>query len=153
MDPINRSTRSGRRAWTIAVVGALIVMGGSALALGGDGGIRTAPSCGLASPDPALGDDVLPALAEFPGAERVAIAHGNGFLSADLNVPLSVRELFEVLRSRVRGSAYEILRQDFEGFEAELYIARNGQAGVLQILRSTCPDRSRLLIQLPSNES
>jgi hypothetical protein len=144
-----------RALWSAAIVLALVAVATPPLLFDDRpaDGARPEPNCGLASPgvEPALDD--VPDIAGFPGNEVVAVQRTQDFLSADLNVPMSVKELFHALRSRVRGSEYDILRVDFEGFEAELYIAREGEAGVFQILESRCPDRSRLLLQLPLGSS
>ncbi|MGH2734450.1 MAG: hypothetical protein ACRDKZ_02630 [Actinomycetota bacterium] len=106
--------------------------------------------CGLSSPNPALEQRTLPDVARIAGVDIVAVDRRGKFSSASLNVPLSVKDLLDRLRKRARGVGYRVLYEDFEGFEAELFVSIDNQPGVFRILSSRCADFSRLFYQLPT---
>lgn len=108
----------------------------------------TSAECGLPSPDPDLDPKMLPGMARV-SEEIVALDASGGFLSATLNVPMSVKDTLDTLHRRALAAGYEILQLDFEGFEAELFVRTRDEMGVLRIVISDCPQVSRLSVQLP----
>lgn len=111
---------------------------------------RSGVDCGLPRPDLSLKEAALPDVARLRGVEITALDTSRGFVSADLNVPLSVEELLNSLLSRTRSAGYDVLYEDFEGFEAELYVSSEGRPGTVRMVTSECADFSRLMIHLPT---
>lgn len=137
----------------LAIV-ALVVFGARAITAATEDTVsgERAPSseCGLSSPNPDLSNRMLPDVAQIAGLGVVAVDRKGKFSSASLNVPLSVKDLLDRLRKRARGVGYRVLYEDFEGFEAELFVSIDNQPGVFRILSSRCADYSRLFYQLPT---
>jgi hypothetical protein len=70
-------------------------------------------------------------------------------LIATLNVSRSVEDALIAYRSAVKAEGYEVLQEDNEGFEAELYLQRGEELAVLQIRSSACKDKVLVLLNLP----
>jgi hypothetical protein len=142
----------GRSAALIALV--LVTLVGVALSQGGDDGTETATSvtgegCGLRPRDPALDPAELPDFARFEGVEIVALDDSRGSLTGAVNVPLSVAGLLAEMRERIDTGGYEVIHEDDEGFEAEIFIRGANDAGIVRIARSLCRDFSSMVFQLP----
>lgn len=74
-----------------------------------------------------------------------------GFL-ASLNVDLGVQDALERFQMIVREQDYEIIQQDNEGFEAEIYIRGPGQLGAIQIRTSQCDTKSVVFVNIVDPE-
>lgn len=70
-----------------------------------------------------------------------------GILAA-LNVPYSVSEAFSRYSESVKKGGYEVVDDDFEGFEAELYLRKGDDLGAVQIRRSTCEEASIVFVNV-----
>lgn len=126
------------------------------VAIAASGGARTArehvlgpQECGLATRDGASHEMDLPAIVDVTGAEVVALHSGSGTNSGTINIPLSVIDALETLARHASDAGYTVLHQDYEGFEAELYIAIRDRPGILRIIASRCSAYSRVSFQLP----
>jgi hypothetical protein len=145
-------------AWRGQLLFAVVVAAFGSIVIGGlmsghqdhaDRALADSAPCEMPRPKRGVREAKLPDIVRFRGGETLAVERQRGFISADVNVAMSVRDTFDALKRRVRGSDLRILQLDFEGFEAELYITLGNRAGVLQITRSQCSGTSRLLVQLP----
>jgi hypothetical protein len=105
--------------------------------------------CGLPTPD--LGVDasvVADAFLLGGDAEVTKTDKSKRGTIAALNVPYSVSEAFSRYSESVKRDGYQIVDDDFEGFEAELYLRKDDDLGAVQIRRSTCNDASIVFVNL-----
>lgn len=106
-------------------------------------------ACGLPTPVPGLNASLVPAVwveaadGELTNAER----DKGGFLAA-VNVPASVNEAFEIYKRTVTAEGYEILSEDNEGFEAEIYLRDGRKIGAIQIRMSRCESASLVYVNV-----
>jgi len=113
-----------------------------------------APQCGFPSPVGSPTAAGIPhALLPVEGSEVLESRPRDERLILSLAVPASVSDSFDAYKSSVRDAAFEILLQDFEGFEAELYLKRNRYLAVVEIRSSGCKDHSLVRLNLPGKEA
>lgn len=110
-------------------------------------------NCGLLavkrSADPAL----IPEALRLGGTVEVATTEiERGRLLAAINVRLSVDDSFEAYRKASKEAGLEILQEDNEGFEAELYVGAGKELGSVVIRRSLCEDAVVVYLNLPAGE-
>jgi hypothetical protein len=72
-----------------------------------------------------------------------------GRLIAGLSVPYSVNDAFPLFKKAVSETTFEVLQEDNEGFEAEIYIRDGKELGSLQIRSSKCEDVTIAYLNLP----
>lgn len=113
----------------------------------------TAPNfadCGLPKVDPDADASLLPRPLLLGGeAELARTEVEQGRVIGALNVPLGVEATFARLKTALDETEFEILQEDNEGFEAELYVGRGKDLGSLQIRGSTCDDAVVIYLNLP----
>ena len=126
---------------------ALLLVLGSACN-GGDGSAAT-EDCGLPTPDPAARADLIPEELLLDGRAEVATAgRRKGGVTAALNLPLSVQDALPLYRRAIGRARFEIVGEDNEGFEAEVYIKQGKRLGQIQIRRSLCADASIVFVNV-----
>ncbi len=76
-----------------------------------------------------------------------AQAERGGFL-AMINVQLSVQDALETYHSIVTDNGFEIIQEDNEGFEAELYMKKGKTLGSLQIRTSVCRNAAIVFVNI-----
>ncbi|HEV3472541.1 MAG TPA: hypothetical protein VG408_04965 [Actinomycetota bacterium] len=76
-----------------------------------------------------------------------AQAERGGFL-AMINVQLSVQDALETYHSIVTENGFEIIQEDNEGFEAEIYLRKKEHLAAIQIRTSQCDDASVVFVNL-----
>jgi hypothetical protein len=105
--------------------------------------------CGLPTPDPRVDASVVAEVFLLGGdAEVTKTQESKQGTIAALNVPLSVSEAFARYSDAVKQGGYEIVDDDFEGFEAEIYLRKAEDLGAVQIRRSTCDDASIVFVHV-----
>ena len=115
---------------------------------------KTSPAtrdCGLPAAKPAADPRLVPDefLLDDPKVEVTeTIERKNRFIAA-LNVGGSVQETFRAFKAAIERSPFDLLQEDNEGFEAELYLQRGGDFAVIQIRASNCDDASLVFLNLP----
>lgn len=124
-----------------AAIAALVVL---ALTPSCQSGRRAAPAgCGLPTPAPGLEARVVPEPFLLDGqAEPTLVERRPGGFSAALNVPLSVSEALEAYRGALAQTGRQVVGEDNEGFEAELFVRRKDELGMIQVRRSVCDHAS-----------
>lgn len=147
-----------RGALVLAVIGLVAMLVVAAFAASGDspaegGRPRSRADCGLQRPNRGLQGAELPAFARFRGAEIVSLDASRGFVSALLNAPMSVIDVMDAMRNPMAKAGYTIMHEDFEGFEAELFIKAKEEFGVIRILASRCRHFSTVSFQVPESVS
>jgi hypothetical protein len=80
--------------------------------------------------------------ADFPVSRRLELTHfkeRRGFLSARGIETRSVEELYTELRATVPKLGYDVIGNDYEGFEAEIFFARERKSqGVVSMREGPC---------------
>lgn len=127
---------------------ALLMAAGAACNGGGDEAAVPA-DCGVPSPDPAARADLIPQDFLLDGDAGVSSAgRRKGGVTAVLSVQMSVQDALPVYRKAVERAGFELVSEDNEGFEAELYLKRGKQLGALQIRRTLCDDVSVVFVNV-----
>jgi hypothetical protein len=131
------------------VVAATLVMGGCSERGSVDGDQAIPARCGLPTPDRGADASVVAEVFLLGGdAEVTKTKKSNRGILAALNVPYSVSEAFSRYTESVKEGGYEIVDDDFEGFEAELYLRKGDDLGAVQIRRSTCEGASIVFVNV-----
>lgn len=129
-----------------AALALLLVLGS---ACNGDEGGAATEGCGLPTPDPSARADLIPEELLLDGKAVVATAgRRKGGVTAALNLPLSVQDALPLYRKAVGRASFEVVGEDNEGFEAEVYIKKGKQLGQIQIRRSLCEDASVVFVNV-----
>ncbi|MDQ3958684.1 MAG: hypothetical protein M3273_10220 [Actinomycetota bacterium] len=132
---------------TACVAACLLLLG----ACDGEGGTDDAipADCGLPSPDPAARAGLIPAPFLLDGEALVATAsRRKGGVTGVLNIRLSVADAFPIYKKAIRRAGFELVGEDNEGFEAELYMKRGKELGALQIRTSLCEDAAVVFVNI-----
>ncbi len=134
---------------------ALAVSLGVGCSQGPNGAPAAEPSdCGLLDVDPAADASQVPEPLLLGDEVEVATTQiQQGRLLAALNVRLSVDESFAAYRRALGRADLEILQEDNEGFEAELYVGAGKELGSVVIRRSICDDAVVVYLNLPAEPS
>ncbi len=110
--------------------------------------------CGLPAPDADADVDLVPDPYLLGGEAMVNKTQvTKGRVIAALAVPHSVNESFVLYKEALADTRFEILQEDNEGFEAELYLQDGEQLGSLQIRSSTCDNAVIVYLNLPAEQS
>lgn len=129
-------------------VAALLLVTGAACNGGGDER-EAAAGCGVPTPDPAAQGELVPQDLLLGGDATVASAgRRKGGVTAVLSVDLSVQDALKLYRKAVARAGFELVSEDNEGFEAELYLKQGERLGALQIRRSLCDDVSVVFVNV-----
>lgn len=106
--------------------------------------------CGLPKADPAADASLFPEpLLLDDEAELARTEIERGRVIGALNVPLGVEAAFARFKDALAQTKFEILQEDNEGFEAELYVRRGKDLGSIQIRSSTCDNAVLVYLNLP----
>lgn len=84
------------------------------------------------------------------GAVVRNVAEEERLLIVALNVPAGVEETFESYKTAFSGAPYDRIGEDFEGFEAELYLRERGSGDLVsvQVRRPNCNEASSVTINV-----
>ncbi len=122
------------------------------LALAGacrDGRGDQAAGCGLPKPDPAADATLIPQELLLDGDAEVASAgRRKGGITGVLNIRMSVQDAFPIYKKAIARAGFELVGEDNEGFEAELYLKRGKELGSLQIRTSVCEDAAVVFVNV-----
>ena len=113
------------------------------LALAGacGGGGDPAADCGLPTPDPGARAELLPEPFLLEGKAEVASAGTRkGGVTAVLSIRMDVQDALPLFKDAIAGAGFELVGEDNEGFEAELYLKQGKRLGSIQIRRTVCDD-------------
>ena len=137
-----------KRLLAAALVAALVAGGCSDRAPSDDDQAIPA-QCGLPTPDAGVDASVVADVFLLGGdAEVTQTKKSKRGILAALNVPYSVSEAFSRYSDSVKEGGYEVVDDDFEGFEAELYLRKGDDLGAVQIRRSTCEEASIVFVNV-----
>ena len=107
-------------------------------------------ACNLPSPPPGLDVSAVPELFVIDEAVVRNVAQEQDLLIVALNVPAGVEETFERYKAAFATEPFDQIGEDFEGFEAELYLRERGTGYLvaLQVRRPNCNEASSVTINL-----
>ena len=133
----------------LALVATLAACSGDEPKDGGNVSERFPPECGLPTPQPNQDAGRVPAGFLLDGEAEIITAQesGGGFI-ASFNVPYSVEEGFDRMKEAASAMGFEVVQEDFEGFEAEVYVKKGNKLGVVQVRTSRCNEASLALINI-----
>ncbi len=135
----------------LVAVAALTALAGCAGGNGNSGAKLGAfpPECGLPSPQPDQQVERVPEGFLLDGEVEIITAQesGGGFI-ASFSVPYPVPEAFDRFKGAARDMGYDVVQEDFEGFEAEVYVKKGNELGVVQVRTSRCNEASLALINI-----
>ena len=122
------------------VAGLLLALVLAGCAQGAGGTPEAGPTnCGLLNVKPSVDPEQIPAPLRLGDTAEVATTEvKQGRLLAAMNVRMTVNESFEAYKKAVGETGLEILQEDNEGFEAELYVKDGKELGSVVIRRSLC---------------
>ena len=107
--------------------------------------------CGLIEVDPAADPERIPSPLLLDGEAALATTQmKQGRVLAALNVQLSVDDSFAAYKKALAQAEIDILQEDNEGFEAELYVGDGKELGSVVIRRSVCDDAVVVYLNLPA---
>ena len=113
------------------------------------GGDTDSADCGVPTPDPAARAELIPAPFLLDGDVAVASAgRRKGGVTAVLSIRMGVQDALPRYKKAVREVGFEVVGEDNEGFEAELYMKRGERLGALQIRRTLCDDVSIVFVNI-----
>jgi hypothetical protein len=128
---------------------AVVLLATAAACNRGGGGTSTATDCGVPSPEPAPRSELIPEAFLLDGGATVASAgRRRGGVTAVLSVRLAVQEALPLYLTAVRAGGFEVVGQDNEGFEAEVYLKQGERLGAIQIRRTLCDDVSIVFVNV-----
>ncbi len=115
----------------------------------GNGARKAIPTgCGLPSPVPGVESDGIPQAFIPDGAEVARVQRRGTGIIASINVPYDVNEAFGIYKDAIGELGYELLGEDNEGFEAELYLRKQDRLTAVQIRSSTCDKASVVFVNM-----
>ena len=137
------------RLLVAALLVAVLAAGGCSEGAPADDEGAIPAGCGLPTPNPRADASVVAEVFLLGGdAEVTQTKKSKRGLLAALNVPYSVAEAFSRYSDSVKKGGYEVVDDDFEGFEAELYLRKGDDLGAVQIRRSTCEEASIVFVNV-----
>ena len=138
-----------RRAATFLC--ALLLLGGCASEEPKPEGPPDYEACGLPGIHPKTDPGKVPEPYLLGGKAEVSRTEvEEGRLIASLSVPFSVNDAFPRFKEAISQTTFEVLQEDNEGFEAELYLRDGRELGSLQIRSSKCDDVTIAYLNLPA---
>lgn len=101
--------------------------------------------CGLPSPEPGTDAARVPPEFLLEGDAEVRRVHSEGkLLVVALNLPMPVAEAYERYKMALDRPEYEVITEDFEGFEFEIYLQQveDDRLVAVQVRRPLCEEAS-----------
>lgn len=110
--------------------------------------------CVLPSPEPGVETSKVRDEFVLPDSEVRQVMDENDLLVIALNVPYGVTESLEMYKERLGAPDYDVISEDNEGFEAELYLQDSKTKNLLavQIRQPRCTEASAVYVQVDNRE-
>ena len=118
---------------------------------GSDGPRKLAGTCGFPRKTIDVDTSALPKDFVFEGVEVANFEDRKKRLTAALNVPFGVQDSLPRYRSASKDAGFEVIQEDNEGFEAELYLRKGPDLASIQIRGSQCQDAVRVYVNIVRN--
>ena len=106
------------------------------------------PRCGLLTPDPGLKVEAVPPAFVADGVQIVKVHKTKERLTVALNNPMTVAGSFAAYKKAARTAGFELVGEDNEGFEAEIYLEKGDRLGAIQIRTSRCSEATVVFINI-----
>jgi hypothetical protein len=110
-----------------------------------------AGTCGFPKKTIEIDSTALPEDFVFEGVEVANFEDRKNRLTAALNVPFGVQDALPRYRTASKNAGFEIIQEDNEGFEAELFLRKGNDLGQVQIRGSQCRDAVRVYVSIVRN--
>ena len=121
----------------VAALLVLAIVGGcSKEPSGGDGGLSG--TCGLRKIAKNVDESRVSEEFLLEGVEVARTQDFKGKFIATVNAPYGVNEAYRQYQDKVREAGWDIVSQETEGFEAEIYLSDERRLAAVQIRTSTC---------------
>ncbi len=111
---------------------------------------RSLQSCGVPRPQSEPDVSLVPRELIL-GGEVQRVSSTRGFNIAIVALDGSVEEVFESYKRVAPKVGLEVVDEDFEGFEAELYVRRANALGLIQIRQTGCEGTLLAYLNLPKS--
>lgn len=123
------------------------------LAVTACGGDQADPraQCALPSPDADADPSEVPPQFLLDGTATVRrVSEEDGLLVFALNLPYGVQEAFDRFKASLTPPRYQVVSEDNEGFEAELYLhdEQEGRLLAIQVRRPNCDEVSAAFVTI-----
>jgi hypothetical protein len=107
-------------------------------------------ACRLPSPPADLDDGEVQGLFVLEEAVVRNVVEEKDLLIVAMNVPFGVQETFDGYKEAIEDAPYDLIGEDFEGFEGELYLRErtSGELVSIQIRRPNCNEASSVTVNL-----
>jgi hypothetical protein len=115
---------------------------------GTDGPRVLAGTCGFPKKTIEVDTSALPDDFVFDGVEIANFEDRKKRLTAALNVPFGVQDALPRYRDASKKAGFEVIQEDNEGFEAELYLRKGPDLAQVQIRGSQCRDAVRVYVSI-----
>jgi hypothetical protein len=107
-----------------------------------------AGTCGFPKRTIQIDTSPLPESFIFEGVEVANFENKKKRLSAALNVPYGVQDALDRYLKASKEAGFEVIQEDNEGFEAELYLRKGPDAAAVQVRGSQCLDAVRVYVSI-----
>lgn len=95
-------------------------------------------TCGLRKIAENVDERLVSAEFLLEGVEIAKTTDSRGRFVAIINAPYSVNAAYRAYQDQVKEAGWEIVTQETEGFEAEIYLSDRDRLGAVQVRTSTC---------------
>ncbi|HJR45150.1 MAG TPA: hypothetical protein VJ927_06050 [Actinomycetota bacterium] len=138
------------RSLGVLVAASMLLFPGCAEDGSDDDTVQDLTECGLPAPSPGADVSLIPEPFMLDGdAEIVQVEIIDKRVVGGLGLRQTVDQAFERYKAAIPEASFELLQEDNEHFEAELYIKKGKELGSLQIRSSTCPQAVIVYLNLP----
>ena len=105
-------------------------------------------TCGLRKVAKELDEEKVGQEFFLEGVELARTQDIRGRFIATINAPYSVNEAYKLYQDQVKGAGWDIVTQETEGFEAEIYLSDRDDFAAVQIRTSTCEGKSVVYVSI-----
>ena len=135
----------------LALLTVLLILPGGCAGDDPGGKASTSDVCRLPEPKDQIDISLVPRAFIPPSDhEFTQTEKRRGRLVVVLTLEGTIQSALEEYRSLVEGSGFDVLQEDNEGFEAELYLQRGrGDLAVVQIRATGCEGKTLILLNIP----
>ena len=136
--------------WIAAMVLAIALTGCSGDEKKDDPGLSG--TCGLRKIAKEVDEDKVSEEFFLEGVELARTQDVRDRFVATINAPYSVNEAYKLYQDQVKDAGWDIVQQETEGFEAEIYLSDEDDLVAVQIRTSTCEGKSVVYVTIVDRE-
>ena len=116
----------------------------------GEGGLSG--TCGLRKVAKNVDEDRVGEEFLLEGVELARTQDFRGKFIATVNAPYGVNEAYRQYQDQVKEAGWDIVTQETEGFEAEIYLSDERRLAAVQIRTSTCEGKAVVYVSIVDRE-